>query len=57
MSNVVRLDRNPQPAPSLDRLSALTADDMIRVNQAILERMQSPVLLIPLFPLISNGPL
>ncbi len=48
MSNVVRLDRGPPPPlPSLDHLSALTADDMDRVNVAILERMQSPVLLIP----------
>ncbi len=47
MSNVVRLDRSPPPVPSLDRLSALTADDMERVNQTIVERMQSPVLLIP----------
>ena len=28
MSNVVRLDRSPPPAPTLDRLSALTAGDM-----------------------------
>ena len=47
MSNVVRLDRSPQPAPTLDRLSALTASDMERVNHAILDRMQSSVLLIP----------
>ena len=47
MSNVVRLDRSPPPVPTLDRLSALTAGDMERVNHAILDRMQSSVLLIP----------
>ncbi len=47
VSNVVRLDRSPPPAPTLDRLSALTASDMERVNHAILDRMQSSVLLIP----------
>ncbi len=47
MSNVVRLDRSPPPAPILDRLSALTASDLERVNHAIIDRMQSPVLLIP----------
>ena len=47
MSNVVRLDRSPPPVPTLDRLSALTAGDMERVNHAILDRMQSSVMLIP----------
>ncbi len=48
MSNVVRLDSGPPPpVPTLDRLSALTAADMERVNHAILDRMQSSVLLIP----------
>ncbi len=37
----------PQAAPSLDRLVALVADDMAAVNQIILDRMQSPVVLIP----------
>ncbi|KJV09663.1 farnesyltranstransferase [Elstera litoralis] len=34
-------------APSLDRLVALVATDMAAVNQIILDRMQSPVALIP----------
>jgi octaprenyl-diphosphate synthase len=32
---------------SLDRLTALVASDLVRVNQLVLERMQSPVALIP----------
>ncbi len=36
-----------QSAPSLDRLVALVARDLDRVNTLILERMQSPVALIP----------
>jgi len=47
VSNVVRLDRTPPPEPTLDRLCALTAGDMERVNHAILDRMQSSVMLIP----------
>jgi len=47
VSNVVRLDRRPPPEPTLDRLCALTAGDMERVNHAILDRMQSSVMLIP----------
>jgi octaprenyl-diphosphate synthase len=51
--------RAAQPAPhldptakerslaALDRLSAMLADDMSRVNAIILERMQSPIALIP----------
>ena len=35
------------PKASLDRLSALLQDDMKRVNALILERMRSPVALIP----------
>ena len=35
VSNVVRLDRTPPPEPTLDRLCALTAGDMERVNHAI----------------------
>ena len=49
MAVVVNLDtdrRAEQPA-SLDRLSALVADDMKAVNQRILDKMQSPVALIP----------
>lgn len=40
----------PQSAPSrasLDRLQSLVGDDLGRVNQIILDRMQSPVALIP----------
>ena len=39
-------ERAKQPA-SLDRLTALVADDLMRVNALILARMQSPVALIP----------
>ena len=47
MNNVVRLDRSPSSVPSLDRLNALTLGDMESVNHAILDRMQSSVMLIP----------
>ncbi|MFT5440432.1 MAG: octaprenyl-diphosphate synthase [Alphaproteobacteria bacterium] len=49
MTNVVALNdqRELQQTPSLDRLMALTATDLARVNEVILEQMQSPVLLIP----------
>ncbi len=49
MSVVVDLDRERQdrPKPSIDTLSALTADDIQKVNQTILARMESPVILIP----------
>jgi octaprenyl-diphosphate synthase len=47
VSNVVRLDRGTPPEPTLESLSALTAADMERVNQTILDRMQSSVMLIP----------
>ena len=49
VSVVVELGRGPGALtqPSLDRLSALTAGDIVRVNRTIVERMQSPVLLIP----------
>ena len=49
MAVVVNLDtdaRGNKPA-SLDRLSALVADDMKAVNQRILDKMHSPVALIP----------
>lgn len=39
-------ERAKQPA-SLDRLTALVAGDLVRVNALILSRMQSPVALIP----------
>jgi octaprenyl-diphosphate synthase len=41
-----REEKSP-PKASLDRLSALLQDDMKRVNALILERMRSPVALIP----------
>lgn len=49
MTNVVALNdqRELLQTPSLDRLMALTATDLTRVNEVILEQMQSPVLLIP----------
>ena len=49
MSVVVDLDRERQdrPKPSIDTLSALTAEDIQKVNQTILARMESPVILIP----------
>ena len=49
MSVVVDLDRERQerPKPSIDALTALTQDDIQQVNQAIIARMDSPVILIP----------
>ncbi len=49
MTNVVALNdpREQARTPSLDRLMTLTATDLARVNEVILEQMQSPVLLIP----------
>jgi hypothetical protein len=52
---VRRLDRSPlsaaaEPAaiaPSLDRANRLVAGDMARVNQLILDRLQSQVTMIP----------
>jgi octaprenyl-diphosphate synthase len=41
------LDRESALNPSLDALIALVADDLKAVNQLIVDRMQSPVLLIP----------
>lgn len=43
----LRDDGTRRTAASLDRLSALLHDDLVRVNAIILERMQSPVALIP----------
>jgi octaprenyl-diphosphate synthase len=40
-------DKNVQTKASLDRLNALLQDDLKQVNQLILERMRSPVALIP----------
>ena len=49
MSVVIDLDRERQerPKPSIDALTALTQDDIQQVNQAIVARMDSPVILIP----------
>ena len=49
MSVVVDLDRERQerPKPSIDTLTELTSEDIQRVNQTIIERMESPVILIP----------
>jgi octaprenyl-diphosphate synthase len=43
----VSLDDETQRTPSLDPLVALVADDLNAVNQVIIERMDSPVALIP----------
>ncbi len=40
-------DRGKGPGPSLDPLHKLVADDLKRVNELILHRMDSPVALIP----------
>ena len=45
MSAVIELE--PVRRPTLDALTELTADDIRRVNQTILQRMESPVILIP----------
>jgi octaprenyl-diphosphate synthase len=42
-----RQEKARKPAASLDRLSELLRGDLARVNALILERMQSPVALIP----------
>ena len=49
MSVVVELDRERQkrPKPSIDVLTGLTQDDLQQVNQTIIDRMESPVILIP----------
>jgi len=44
---VVDLDGERKKKPSLDALVALTGDDMKKVNQLIVDNMQSPVVLIP----------
>ena len=48
MSVVVELARETKPrrVPSLERLTVLTAADMEAVNRTIVDRMQSPVLLV-----------
>lgn len=40
-------DKQPEKAPSVDRLVKLTEADIVRVNQHIIDNMQSPVALIP----------
>jgi len=40
-------DETTKPSPSLDRLTELLKGDLTRVNALIVERMQSPVALIP----------
>ncbi len=49
MSVVVSLEggRGEPPRPTLESLVTLTRGDLTRVNEVILQRMQSPVLLIP----------
>ncbi len=48
MDNVVRISREKSAQPSaLDVLTDLVKDDMRRVNDVIMARMQSPVALIP----------
>ncbi|WP_259780367.1 polyprenyl synthetase family protein [Aestuariispira ectoiniformans] len=40
-------DKQPEKAPSVDQLVKLTEADIVRVNQHIIDNMQSPVALIP----------
>ncbi len=49
MAVIVSLDKNRGEGqrPTLDRIGALVADDLTRVNALILRRMDSPVALIP----------
>ncbi len=47
MGIVVELDGKRDKKPSFDDLTAIVANDMKRVNQQILKRMESPVALIP----------
>jgi octaprenyl-diphosphate synthase len=49
MAVVIDLDgeRSPRTPPSLDRLISLVADELNEVNQVVLERLESPVALIP----------
>jgi octaprenyl-diphosphate synthase len=46
---VVDFDGSPRDAtvPALDRMSALVAEDLVKVNQLIVDKMDSPVPLIP----------
>ncbi len=47
MGVVVSLDKEREHKPSLEALTFLVADDLKRVNEVILSRMDSPVPLIP----------
>ena len=47
MALVVDLDGERQKKPNLDKLQALVADDLKAVNEVIVQRMESPVALIP----------
>ena len=48
MATVVKLDRQRKPnGDALDNLLAMVAKDFSRVNQTIIDRMHSPVVLIP----------
>ena len=49
MSTVIDFDRETKKRtnPSIDAITALTQDDILKVNQTIIERMESPVILIP----------
>lgn len=49
MSIVIDLDHETKKRtnPSIDAITALTQDDILEVNQTIIERMESPVILIP----------
>ena len=40
-------ERQERPRPTIDTLTELTQDDIQQVNQTIIERMESPVILIP----------
>jgi octaprenyl-diphosphate synthase len=44
---VVSMDGKPSAGPSIDPLVSLTADGMERVNQIILARVGSDVMMIP----------
>jgi len=46
LATIVKLERG-KAGPSIDALTALVADDMVKVNQLILRHMQSSVELIP----------
>ena len=47
MGVVVNLDDERAPRPSLDELHALIKDDLAAVNEQIVTRMHSPVVMIP----------